>query len=378
MQKFVLIPDSFKGTLSSTEICEIMKNGILTHFPSAEVISIPVADGGEGSVDCFLTALGGEKIILSVCNPYFEKMDGFYGIIEGGKTAVIEMAAAAGLPLVEDRKNPLLTTTYGVGELIIDAAKRGVKKIILGLGGSSTNDFGCGAAAACGVKFFDKNGKEFIPSGGTLCDIAKVDLSNKSPLLSGVEFVTMCDIDNPPYGERGAAKVFAPQKGADEKTVEFLDSGVKHLCDLLEKDNGIKTSDLAGGGAAGAFGAGSVAFFNAKLKMGIEVVLDTVGFNSVLDGADVVFTGEGKLDGQSLGGKVVIGVSRAAKSKGVPVIAVVGGVEPEVSAVYNEGVTAVFSINRLPEDFSVSKYKSHQNLKLTFDNIIRTLKINSH
>ncbi len=378
MQKFVLIPDSFKGTLSSTEICSIMKDGILLHFPYAEIISIPVADGGEGSVDCFLTALGGEKVTLSVCNPYFEKIEGFYGLIDGGKTAVIEMAAAAGLPLVEDRKNPLLTTTYGVGELIIDAAKRGVKKIILGLGGSSTNDFGCGAAAACGVKFLDKNGKEFIPAGGTLSDIAKVDISNKNSLLDGIEFITMCDIDNPPYGERGAAKVFAPQKGADEKTVELLDNGVKHLCDILEKDNGIKTGDLAGGGAAGAFGAGSFAFFNAKLKMGIEVVLDTVGFNSVLDGADVVFTGEGKLDGQSLGGKVVIGVSRAAKKKGVPVIAVVGGVEPEVSAVYEEGVTSVFSINRLPEDFSISRYKSKENLKLTFDNIIRTLKINSH
>lgn len=375
MQKFVLIPDSFKGTLSSTQICSIMKERLLFHFPNANVVSIPVADGGEGSVDCFLTALGGEKIIKKVNNPFFEEIESFYGLIDGGKTAVIEMAAAAGLPLVEDRKNPLTATTFGVGELIIDAAKRGVKKIIVGLGGSATNDFGCGAAAACGVKFFNKNGKEFIPTGGTLVDIEKVDISSRNALLDKIEIVTMCDIDNPPFGERGAAKVFAPQKGADEKTVEFLDKGVMHLSKLLERDNGVKTSDLAGGGAAGAFGAGMVAFFNSTLKMGIEVVLDTVGFNTVLDGASVVFTGEGKLDGQSLGGKVVIGVSRAAKNKGVPVIAVVGGADRDIEPVYNEGVSAVFTINRLPEDFSVSRHKSEENLRLSFDNVCRALKI---
>ena len=370
MQKFILIPDSFKGTLSSTQICSIMKERLLFHFPNASVVSIPVADGGEGSVDCFLTALGGEKIIKKVNNPFFEEIDGFYGLIDGGKTAVIEMAAAAGLPLVEDKKNPLNATTYGVGELIMDAAKRGVKKIIVGLGGSATNDFGCGAAAACGVKFFNKSGKEFIPTGGTLLDIERVDISSRNELLDKIEMVTMCDIDNPPFGERGAAKVFAPQKG-----VEFLDKGVMHLSKLLEKDNGVKTSDLAGGGAAGAFGAGMVAFFNSTLKMGIEVVLDTVGFDTVLDGADVVFTGEGKLDGQSLGGKVVIGVSRAAKKKVVPVIAVVGGADNNIEPVYNEGVSAVFTINRLPEDFSVSRFKSEENLKLSFDNVCRALKI---
>jgi glycerate kinase len=375
MQKFILIPDSFKGTLSSTQICSIMKERLLYHFPNASVVSIPVADGGEGSVDCFLTALGGEKITKEVNNPFFERIESFYGLIDGGKTAVIEMAAAAGLPLVEDRKNPLTATTFGVGELIMDAANRGVKKIIVGLGGSATNDFGCGAAAACGVKFFDKDGKEFIPTGGTLIDIKKVDISSKNAILDKIEIVTMCDIDNPPFGERGAAKVFAPQKGADEKTVEFLDTGVRHLSELLEKDNGVKTSNLAGGGAAGAFGAGMVAFFNSTLKMGIEVVLDTVGFDTVLDGASVVFTGEGKLDGQSLGGKVVIGVSRAAKKKGVPVIAVVGGADRDIEPVYGEGVTAVFTINRLPEDFSISRNKSEENLRLSFDNVCRALKI---
>jgi glycerate kinase len=207
-----------------------------------------------------------------------------------------------------------------------------------------------------------------------LKEIKSIDFTTKNPLLKGVERVTMCDIDNPPYGEKGAARVFAPQKGADEETVELLDEGVKYLCDLLEKKYSVSVSTLAGGGAAGAFGAGTVAFFNSSLKMGIEVVLETVGFSKVIDGESIVFTGEGKLDGQSLRGKVVIGVARVAKEKGVPVIAVVGGADKDIEGVYNEGVSAVFTINRLPEDFSVSRCKSEENLKLSFDNIIRLLK----
>ena len=191
MKKFVFIPDSFKGTLSSKEICSIMDQKVKEHFPNVETVSIPVADGGEGSVDCFLSALGGEKVIVDCFNPYFEDMQGFYGLINGGKTAVIEMAACAGLPLVEDRKNPLKTTTYGVGQIILNAAKRGVKKIIVGLGGSCTNDFGLGAAAACGIKFLDKDKKAFIPTGGTLKDVDSIDFSEKSKLYSkALKFVS--------------------------------------------------------------------------------------------------------------------------------------------------------------------------------------------
>ena len=205
MKKAVLIPDSFKGTMSSTEICNVMKERIDQHFPACEVVTIPVADGGEGSVDAFLTALGGEKVWLEVKNPYFEPMQAFYGLIDGGKTAVVEMAACAGLPLVEGRRDPSKTTTYGVGELILDAARRGVSKIVVGLGGSSTTDGGCGAAAAIGVKFTDAEGRAFVPVGGNLHEIAHIDLSGKSELLKGIEIVTMCDIDKPMYGPTGAA-----------------------------------------------------------------------------------------------------------------------------------------------------------------------------
>ena len=375
MKKFVLIPDSFKGTLSSKQICDIMKDEINKQFSSVKVVSIPVADGGEGSVDCFLSALGGKRIEIKVSGPYFEKINSFYGIIEDGKTAVIEMAAAAGLPLVENRKNPLLTTTFGVGELIKDALSKGAKKIIVGLGGSCTNDFGCGAAAALGVKFFDKNGQEFIPTGEGLSRVKNIDKSALDIRLNGIEIVAMCDIDNPPFGEYGAAKVFAPQKGADDKMVQILDDGVKNLCKVVKKDIGVDLSNLSGGGAAGAFGAGMVAFFDAELKMGIDTVLETVKFGDTIKDADYIFTGEGKIDGQSLRGKVVIGVARAAQKAGVPLIAVVGGAEGDMSGAYAEGVTAIFTINRLPEDFSVSRYKSEQNLRSTFGDILRVLKV---
>ncbi len=373
MKKAVLIPDSFKGTLSSTDICGIMKECIRSRFPDCDVSAVPVADGGEGSVDAFLTALGGEKVWLEVNNPYFEPMKAFYGLIDNGKTAVVEMASCAGLPLVEGRRNPSKTTTFGVGELILDAAKRGVSKIIVGLGGSSTNDAGCGAAAAAGVQFLDAEGKAFVPTGGTLCDIAKIDLSGKNELLNRVEIVTMCDIDNPMYGESGAAYIFGPQKGADPEMVRELDAGLRHLGELIRRDLGRDLTEVPGGGAAGAMGVGMMAFFHSVLQMGIETVLDTVSFDEMITDADVIFTGEGKIDSQSLRGKVVIGVARRAKKQKKDVIAVVGGADLGLEPAYEEGVKAIFTINRLPQDLSVSKFQSRENLAFVMDNILRMM-----
>lgn len=374
MKKVVLIPDSFKGTLSSAKICQVIAAKVERHFPGCQVVSIPVADGGEGSVDCFLTALGGTKVPVTVKNPYFEDMEGFYGLIDNGQTAVIEMAACAGLPLVEERKDPRKTTTYGVGQLILAAANSGVKKLVVGLGGSSTNDGGCGAAAAVGVKFLNAKGEEFIPTGGTTHEIAHIDMSALSPALKGLEIVTMCDIDNPMYGPTGAAHIFGPQKGADPEMVLFLDEGIKHLAQVIKADLGKDLAEMPGTGAAGAMGAGMVAFFDSKLQMGIETVLDTVRFAQVISDADMIFTGEGKLDHQSLRGKVVIGVAKRAKEQGVPVTVIVGGAESDIDAAYDVGVTAVFSINRLPEDFSVARHKSEENLALTADNVLRLIK----
>lgn len=372
MKKAVIIPDSFKGTLTSREICAIISDIIKMHFPHCRIVSIPVADGGEGSVDCFLAALGGQKVFERVSSPYFEDMEAFYGLI--GDTAVIEMAACAGLPLVEGRKNPSLTTSYGVGQLIMAAAKRGCKKIIVGLGGSSTNDGGCGAAAAAGVKFYDRQGKEFIPVGKTLIDIDRIDLTHRARELNKIEIITMCDIDNPMYGPEGAAFVFGPQKGADEKMVIDLDRGLEHLCRLIERETRRNLKDVPGTGAAGAMGAGMIAFFDSVLQMGIETVLDTVKFDEIIAGADMIFTGEGRFDTQSLRGKVVVGVGKRAKSKNIPVTVITGGADTNIEKAYDMGISSIFTINRLPEDFEISRHKSKENLQATVDNILRLIK----
>lgn len=374
MKKIVLIPDSFKGTLSSKQICEIASAEITQQFPNCEIVSIPVADGGEGSVDCFLSALGGEKITAMVSGPHLEKMESYFGYLPESSTAVIEMASCAGLPLVENQKDPLGTTTYGVGELLLEAASHGVTKIILGLGGSCTTDGGCGAAAACGIKFYNEAGNSFIPTGETLSQIEHIDTSSLDPAIKTVDIVAMCDIENPMYGPEGAAYIFAPQKGATENEVKLLDEGLIHLANVIKQDLRADVATIPGTGAAGAMGAGMIAFFGAQLQMGIETVLDTVHFSEIVKDADLVITGEGKLDDQSLRGKVVIGVAKRAQDAGIPVIALVGGVESDISDAYKKGVTAIFPINRLPEDFSISKEKSAENLAATAQDVLRLVK----
>lgn len=372
MKKILLIPDSFKGTMSSAEICSIMKDTILKYQPDAKVVGIPVADGGEGSVDAFLAAVGGRKVKLAVKGPYFEEISAFYGILPD-RTAVVEMAAAAGLPLVGENRSAGKTTTYGVGQLIAHAAESDCRKIIVGLGGSATNDGGTGAAAALGVRFYDRNGKEFVPVGETLGNIASIDMSGLNPALAQVELITMCDIDNPLCGPRGAAAVFGPQKGADEPTVQLLDKNLEHLSSVIQKDLGKNIADLPGAGAAGGMGGGMAAFFGSRLQMGIETVLDTVCFDEQLEGADLVFSGEGKLDSQSLGGKVVIGVARRTKKYGIPLIAVVGDIGDHIEDAYDKGVSAIFSTNRVAVPFSEAKLRCKEDLTLTMDNLMRFL-----
>ena len=374
--KFVLIPDSFKGTLSSSQICSILKEEITKFFPKAEVTAIPVADGGEGTVAAFLEAVGGTTVNVTVKGPYFEDMECSYGILADSTTAVIEMASCAGLPLVEGRKNPLKTTTYGVGQQILDAARRGVKKIIVGLGGSCTNDAACGLAAALGIKLYDKAGQEFVPAGGTLASVERIDWSGRSPLLDGIEIVSMCDITNPMYGPTGAAYVFGPQKGADAAMVRELDAGLRHLGALLDSCTGVPVSTSSGAGAAGAMGAGMLAFLGSKLLPGIQVVLDIVHFDSLIKDADYIFTGEGLLDGQSLCGKVVSGIANRAALQNKRVIAIVGGVkDKEIEDVYRQGLSAVFTINRLPQDLSVSQPFSAENLRCTAADILRLISV---
>ncbi len=373
MEKIVLIPDSFKGTMSSVEVCDILKSSIAKHS-SASVISVPVADGGEGSVDAFLAALNGEKKLVNVKGPYFEEMQSFYGVVNNGKTAVIEMAACAGLPLVENKKNPCKTTTFGVGQLIEHAILDGCDNVILGLGGSCTNDAGTGCAAALGVKFMNANGEEFVPTGSTLCDIAKIDVSGINPKLKQVEITVMCDIDNPLYGENGAAYIFGPQKGANAKMVELLDKNLIHFANIVQKSLAIDVKGLPGGGAAGGMGAGVFALLGGKLQMGIETVLDTVGFDALIENADLVISGEGRIDGQSARGKVVAGIAKRTFAKNVPLIAIVGDVGNGFEQLYGMGLTSIFSINRVAVEFPKAKLRAKEDLASVCSDIFRLLK----
>lgn len=368
----ILIPDSFKGTLDSTEICHLMAEAILHHKPQTKVTKIPVADGGEGSVDAFLSAMGGNKHQAKVKGPIGDVIDAFYGILPDG-TAVVEMAAAAGLPLVGPTKDVANTTTFGVGQLISKALDQGIKKLIVGLGGSCTNDGGCGAAAALGASFKNKNGETFIPVGGTLKDIAKIDLSGLDPRLKDIEISTMCDIDNPLTGELGAAAIFAPQKGASPELVRILDFGLKHLAEVVRNDLHFDIEMLPGAGAAGGMGGGMVAFLSSKLEMGIDVVLDTVNFDHLVQSADLVMTGEGKIDTQSLRGKVVIGVARRSKAHNVPVFAIVGDIGDNIEPAYDMGVSGIISINRVAVPFHEAKQRAKKDLSLTVDNFVRML-----
>ena len=375
MQNFILVPDSFKGTLSAIEVCNIMKSSIKNLYKDANIISVPVADGGEGTVDAFLYALGGEKKSIWVSDAFNEqKILAYYAMLKDD-IAVIEMAACAGLPLVKNRLEPDKTTTFGVGELIIDAVNSGAKKIILGLGGSATNDGGCGMASALGVKFKDEQDQEFIPTGGTLSQIYKIDMNNIYSKIKDVEFVSMCDVDNPLCGKLGASAVFAPQKGADEDMVRLLDEGLAHLAKIIKRDLHIEVKDIKGAGAAGGLGAGSIAFLQSKLTKGIDVVLDTINFDELVSKADIVFTGEGKFDSQSLHGKVVMGVANRSQKYKTPVIVVTGAIGENIQEAYNKGITAIFSINKEPMEFSKSALKSKENMILTMENILRLLKI---
>ena len=373
MKQCIVISDSFKGTLSSQEICAIARREAAEALPGWELLTLPVADGGEGTVDCFQAACGGTRVPLTVCGPFGDPVEASYLRLDDGR-AVIEMASCAGLPLAGARKDPCHATTYGVGQQILHAVQHGCRHIILGLGGSATNDGGCGCAAALGVRFLDAQGQPFVPAGGTLDRIHSVDCSPARALLRDVALTAMCDIDNPMHGPRGAAFIFGPQKGADPETVAFLDRQLQALDRVIRRCLGQDLSVLPGGGAAGAFGAGAVAFLGAELKSGIETVLDAVDFDRLLSKCQWVITGEGRLDLQSLDGKVISGVARRAKAQRVPVTVLAGSVDPAVEespALTALGVTSVFSINRQAMDFSLSASHSGENYARALRNLFR-------
>ncbi|MGD9519992.1 MAG: glycerate kinase [Armatimonadota bacterium] len=344
--KVVVAPDSFKGCLSAQEVAAAISRGVLRAAPDAEVVEVPLADGGEGTVDALVSATGGHYEERVVEGPLGEPVTARFGVLGNGCTAVVEMAAASGLPLVpETKRNPGLTSTYGTGELIRAALDLGARQLIVGVGGSATTDCGGGMAQALGFRFLDADGQAIERvTGSRLRQVASIDATGRDPRLDAVEIRVACDVDNPLYGPRGAAHVYAPQKGATPAQVEELDEGLRHMAEVIKRDLGVDVADLPGAGAAGGLGAGLVAFCGATLEPGAEIVLDAVGFEARLTNADLLITGEGKVDEQTAHGKTPAAAARGARAAGVPAVALGGSVALAAESLGGVGFTAVFSI----------------------------------
>lgn len=347
--RILLAPDSFKGSLTALEVARALKRGLKRADPYLDIDILPMADGGEGTVRSLTDATGGKILKKRATGPLGDKVQAFFGILGDGRTAVIEMAAASGLPLIPaEKRNPLQTTTYGTGELIKAALDEGCEKLIIGIGGSATNDCGIGMAGALGVRFLNASGEEVPLVGGALQDIESIDLSGLDSRVSTAEIQVACDVDNPLYGENGAAYVYGPQKGATPAMVEELDRGLRHLAGVMERDLGIKVAELPGAGAAGGLGAGLVAFLGAELKPGMDIVIEATGLEERVRKADLVITGEGAIDAQTINGKVPVGVARVAKKYSLPVIGIAGTIGDGAAKVYEYGIDALFSIIRSP------------------------------
>ena len=375
MKKFVLAPDSFKESMTAKEVCVAMEKGIKKVFSDAEIIHVPMADGGEGTVESLVDATNGHKEYIEVQGPLPEqKVKAYYGILGDEKTAVIEMAQASGLMLVDPKvRNPLVTTTYGTGELIKAALNKGVSTIIIGIGGSATVDGGIGMAQALGVKFTDKYGNNIEPTGSNLAKIDKISMENLDKRVKKVNFIIASDVENILTGKKGAAAVFGPQKGATPDEVELLDKGLIHYAEIIRRDIGKNVEDIAGSGAAGGLGAGLIAFLDAKLQSGVEVVANTVKLAEKISQADYVFTGEGGMDFQTKYGKTPFGVAQVAKKYQKPVFAEAGYLGERIEELYDIGISAIFGIVDKSESIEESLEKGPQNVERTTENIARLI-----
>ena len=374
--KIVVASDSFKGSLSSREVAEAAVRGIRQILPICELVGVNVADGGEGTVDAVVEALGGEVMATVVSDPLGRPISVRYGIV--GKMAIIEMAAASGLPLLrEEERNPWLTSTYGTGEMIMDAVKRGCRDFLVGVGGSATNDAGMGMLQALGFRFYNIDDQEIIDgSGGRLQDVARIDDAGVMDAVRQCRFTVACDVDTPFCGSEGAAYVFAPQKGADMEMLARLDSGMVSFAEVIEKTYGIDVTSMAGAGAAGGMGGGSYAFLNATLKRGVDMVLDAIDFDSIIRGANLVITGEGKIDYQTVKGKTAAGVLARAKAQDIPVVAIAGRVEM-CDSVAQMGFAGVYPImeNEMPLAVAMQPDFAAANVEKTVKKIVTNLHI---
>ena len=343
--KVIVCPDSFKGSLSARDAADAIARGVQSIHPDAEIVAIPLADGGEGTLDALIGATEGEVRSVRVHDPLMRPIEAQYGVSGDGETAIVETAAASGLGLLtESERDPTITSTFGTGELLLAAAESGTRRIIIGVGGSATNDGGAGAMTALGARFLDTSGTELEPGGAALANLSSIDTSRFRFPVSSITVEVACDVTNPLCGPAGASAVFGPQKGATPEMVELLDAALANYAGVLRNDLGRDITDLPGAGAAGGLGAGLAAFLNAELRSGIDIVLDAVGFDDALADADLVITGEGRLDEQTAGGKTIAGVLRRASARSIPVIALCGSVSGDLSALRAAGLTATYSI----------------------------------
>lgn len=377
--KIVIAPDSFKESLTALEVAEAIEMGFRKVFPDAEYIKVPMADGGEGTVQSMVDATQGQWIDCQVTGPLGVPVMARYGVLgNGSNTAAIEMASASGLHLVSrDQRNPFHTSSYGTGELIKDALDRGIEHIVLGLGGSATNDGGAGMLQALGAKLMDQGGHDIAFGGAALVDICQIDLSQLHPKLSHCRIDVACDVDNPLCGERGASAIFGPQKGATGAMVMQLDQALAHFADVLVQTGLPDHRLLAGVGAAGGMGLAMKAILNGQLKPGVEIVMDTVGFSSQLKGADLVITGEGRIDGQTVFGKTPMGVLKQAKQQAIPTIGIAGCLGDQADAILEQGMFAIFPIIPSLASLEDTLSQAQVNVTNTARNIAQCLRLGS-
>lgn len=372
--KIIIAPDSFKECLTAAEVAQSIAAGVKEVMPESRCCCIPVADGGEGTLQSLVDGTGGQLYQRTVTGPLGDSVDARFGILGDGQTAVIEMAQASGLELIpEGQRDPLKATTFGTGELIREALNLRVTRVIVAIGGSATNDGGAGMMAALGVRFLDEDGRELPPGGEALSRLHRIDCSDMDNRLSNVEFTAACDVDNPLTGPKGASAVFGPQKGAAPEMVEQLDKALSCYARIIRQSLGRDVENVPGSGAAGGMGAALLAFLNARLQPGIDIVLEAVQLDKALEGADLVITGEGRLDGQTVHGKTPVGVARRAVLQKIPVIALAGAVGDGAEKVYDHGIDVIFPVVHGAVPLQEALDKGAENLRRTGRNIARLL-----
>ena len=373
--KIVIAPDSFKECISAKEACIAIQKGFEKIFEEGEYILVPMADGGEGTTEALVDSTDGAIYKVETTNPIGEKRISKFGILGDGKTAIIEMAQASGLELIsKEKRNPMVTTTYGTGELIKSALDKNIETILIGIGGSATNDGGAGMIQALGGKLLDKDGKEIGFGGGELSKLHKIDLSNLDERLKKVKIIVACDVDNPLTGERGASYIFGKQKGGTPEMLKILDNNLKHFAKIIKKDLGVDIETISGSGAAGGLGGGLMGFLSAELKKGIDIVIEYSKLEEKIQGADLVITGEGSIDSQTRFGKTPYGVAKVAKKYNIPVIALAGNVGKDVDILYDYGFNAIFPILPRVETLEEALLQGKENLEKTSENIARLIK----